>query len=355
MSGRDAWRAICQDATSDLISFGNVSDLTDLPRPQQDVVETSRVRLAEKLLRRSWPADAALVWHIGLLKLLPLLRGFNGRVVLYLHGIELWRPQSWLTRRLLQRVDLFLSNSDYTWERFLEHAPFLRERKHVTVPLGTGEPVCHQTPGPHSIPSAVIVSRLVKTEGYKGHRELISAWPGVLTTVPDATLEILGDGDLKAELEEAVKRSGLSDRVRFHGRVGESRKTELLVAARSLVMPSRGEGFGLVYTEAMRLGRPCLVSTCDAGREVVNPPEAGLAVDPGNRASLQGALIRLLTPGAEWDKWSAAARGRYEKFYTADKYRSRLREAICGLLVQSDLRIAKGSRHVGMGSFTDPQ
>jgi len=78
-------------------------------------------------------------------------------------------------------------------------------------------------------------------------------------------------------------------------------------------MPSRGEGFGLVYLEAMRLGRPCLVSTMDAGREVVNPPEAGLAANPDNQEELVSAVCRLLADRAEWRQWSAQARRRYER------------------------------------------
>jgi glycosyltransferase involved in cell wall biosynthesis len=51
--------------------------------------------------------------------------------------------------------------------------------------------------------------------------------------------------------------------------VTEEEKQDLLRRCRCFAMPSRNEGFGLVYLEAMRLGRPCLVSDCDAGREIV--------------------------------------------------------------------------------------
>jgi glycosyltransferase involved in cell wall biosynthesis len=93
-------------------------------------------------------------------------------------------------------------------------------------------------------------------------------------------------------------------------------------------MPSRGEGFGLVYLEAMRQGRPCLVGDSDGGREVVNPPEAGLAVDPGDPLQLAAAVTRLLTPGPEWDRWSLQARRRYEDGFTAQHFRQRLNEAL---------------------------
>jgi glycosyltransferase involved in cell wall biosynthesis len=93
-------------------------------------------------------------------------------------------------------------------------------------------------------------------------------------------------------------------------------------------MPSRGEGFGLVYLEAMRLGRPCLVSTHDAGQEVVRPPEAGLAADVDNPRELANALCRLLEDGPEWQAWSEQARKRYLSAFTARHFQARLLQAL---------------------------
>jgi phosphatidylinositol alpha-1,6-mannosyltransferase len=324
VSGRSAWQGVIGQSVADLVCYGGVGPLDGLPRPGRVVESASRYRLAGKLLARSWPADGCVVWHVGLLKLLPFLRGFRGRVVLFLHGIEVWRPVGRLTRRLLDRVDLFLSNSEYTWRKFLTFAPWLSAARHRTVHLGWGEPHVGPTPPSGDVPSAVIVARLAKAEDYKGHRELIRAWPAVRERVPGARLDVVGDGDLRPELERLAGELGVQDGVRFHGRVSEERKADLLAHARCLAMPSRGEGFGIVYAEAMRLGRPCLVSDCDAGREVVNPPECGPAVDPADASGLADALARLLTPGRESDEWSASARRRYEAEFTEAAFHRRL-------------------------------
>jgi phosphatidylinositol alpha-1,6-mannosyltransferase len=110
--------------------------------------------------------------------------------------------------------------------------------------------------------------------------------------------------------------------------VSEERKQELLLRSRCLALPSRAEGFGLVYAEAMRLGRPCLVSTLDAGREVVSPPHAGLAADPDDRTQLAESVYRLLTLGPEWQAWSEAAQERYRASFTAGHFQDRLLAAI---------------------------
>jgi phosphatidylinositol alpha-1,6-mannosyltransferase len=113
-------------------------------------------------------------------------------------------------------------------------------------------------------------------------------------------------------------------KTRVCGEVTEERKQEMLAQCRCLALPSRGEGFGLVYVEAMRMGRPCLVSALDAGREVVNPPEAGLAVDLNRQDHLVESICRLLTYGPEWEAWSERARRRYETLYTAEHFQNRL-------------------------------
>ncbi|GIW56727.1 MAG: hypothetical protein KatS3mg082_3131 [Nitrospiraceae bacterium] len=272
-------------------------------------------------------ADLILVWHLGLLKLLPFLSARRAPVVLFLHGVEAWRPTGWIGRKLLDAVDLFLANSRHTWERFVACNPRCRGRPFRVVPLGIGNP-CGAPVRRDREAAALVLGRMARTEDYKGHRELLEAWPHIMARIPEAQLWIAGDGDLRPELERLARKRGVQDRVTFFGFVTDEEKAELLSRCRCLAMPSRGEGFGLVYLEAMRVGTPCLVSTLDAGREVVNPPEAGLAVDPSDSRGLADAVCRLLMPGPDWERWSRRARERYERQYTAAHFQQRLLEAL---------------------------
>jgi len=274
-----------------------------------------------------WSSQSILVWHLGLLKLLPFLNLRDPRVAVFLHGIEAWRPLSYVTRRLLKRSELLLCNSQYTWDRFIDVNPSLSSKSRVIVHLGL-ESVAQPVPMSCGTPAAVMIGRMVRSEDYKGHREVIGAWPLVSRRLPKAELWIAGGGDMRNELERVAKQHGGEVHVRFLGCIDESSKEKLVSQCRCLVLPSRNEGFGLVYLEAMRLGRPCLVSTLDAGREVVAPPEAGLAADPDQPEQLASALVRLMTPGQEWDRWSIQARARYEKRFTAAHYQQRLLDAL---------------------------
>jgi phosphatidylinositol alpha-1,6-mannosyltransferase len=230
-------------------------------------------------------------------------------------------------QNLLAHVDTFLTNSDFTWARFLEFNPRWTESEHRTVALGLDCPGPN-VPAPTGVPAAIILGRMYRSENYKGHRELIEAWPTVLRSRNEAELWVVGGGDGADDLKGLAVKLGVERQVRFFGVVEEDEKQSLLRSARCLVLPSRGEGFGLAYLEAMRIGRPCLTGTKDAGQEVVNPPEAGLSVAPSDIPALAASVLRLLSPGPEWQDWSARAKSRYESAYTAAHFQKRLLQAV---------------------------
>ena len=327
-SGRLAWDAIrkhCDDSLKvRLLSYGNGESLvSDWPPPSA----RSKLDAVVAALRTRETYDYVLIWHIGLLKLIPFLRVRNARINLFLHGVECWGRSDLMTRRLLKHVDLFLSNSNHTWRRFLETHETCDGMPHVTVHLGAGTEPTHVTP-PIEPPVILMLSRLCKDENYKGHREVIRALPLVLREIHNAQLWIVGDGNLKPALVRLVQELGLTRHVRFWGNVSDDIKDKLVMDARCLALPSRGEGFGLVYLEAQRVGRPCLVSRADAGMEVVNPPETGLDVDQSDPTQMANALIRLLSDGPEWAVWSSQAKSRYAKHFTGAAFERRLIKAV---------------------------
>jgi glycosyltransferase involved in cell wall biosynthesis len=103
----------------------------------------------------------------------------------------------------------------------------------------------------------VAVGRLVSQ---KGHADLLDALARPVTG--DATLEVIGDGPLRGELETTVRRHGLERRVRFHGRIDDRRRLATLVAgADALVQAAHFEGMPNAVLEALALGTPVLATT----------------------------------------------------------------------------------------------
>jgi len=101
-------------------------------------------------------------------------------------------------------------------------------------------------------------------------------------------------------------------------------------------MPSRGEGFGLVYLEAMAFGKPCLASLDDAAPEVVLGEETGLLVRYADREGILHALCRLLESQSLRARLGAAGRARVMSTFTERHFGDRLWRAL-GLDLGLDL------------------
>ncbi|MFN7918890.1 MAG: glycosyltransferase family 4 protein [Bryobacteraceae bacterium] len=265
-----------------------------------------------------------------MLKLLPFLRpARDTKVLVYLHGIEAWRTFGYFDRALWHRVDLALSNSTFTWKRCLEFNRALASVPWKHVALGYEEPAPDSAPN-SSLPRAIMVGRMEPGEDYKGHRQVLRAWPRVTERIPGAELVIVGGGALVPDFQRIAAESPAQDSIRFTGAICDKEKDSLLREASCLLMPSSGEGFGIVYLEAMRYGKPCLVSTLDAGQEVVGP-EAGIAVDREDPDAMADAIVRLLADTPERRRIGNAARERYESQFTAQHFRKRLIDAIASV------------------------
>lgn len=172
--------------------------------------------------------------------------------------------------------------------------------------------------------SVLIVGRMSRDERYKGHDELLECWGDVLRVVPDAQLIVAGKGDDLDRLRTKAEELGLQKHVLFPGFVPESTLEAMRRRVAVFAMPSRGEGFGLVYLDAMRAGLPCIGGTDDAGAEVIVDGETGLCVNPNERIALSRSIILLLTSPMLRASYGAAGRQRFEREFTFERFCERL-------------------------------
>ena len=236
-------------------------------------------------------------------------------------GVEAWKPLSRLQRAALDRSERLIAISQFTSDRFTAANPHCAARTISVCHLGVGVlPESYQRPtGP---PSALIVGRMAGEERYKGHDLLIDIWHDVVAAVPGAILRIVGGGDDRRRLEQKAAALNLSGQAVFLGRIDEQSLHREYERCTAFVMPSRDEGFGFVFVEAMRAARACLGSRGAAG-EIIVDAETGLLVEPGNRAQLLEAVVRLLRDPAATDAMGARGRLRFLKEFTDDRFRGR--------------------------------
>jgi phosphatidylinositol alpha-1,6-mannosyltransferase len=141
-------------------------------------------------------------------------------------------------------------------------------------------------------------------------------------------LWIVGEGDDAARLRERVSVLPEPARHQVHllGRLDHAALLDRYARARVFAMPSTGEGFGLVFVEAMRAGLPCIASF-DSAAEIVRDGETGFVVEQEADA-LAGACLKLLGDDDMADRFSVAGRSRYETQFTYPAFRDRFLQSL---------------------------
>ena len=159
---------------------------------------------------------------------------------------------------------------------------------------------------------AVFLGRLTPE---KGMITLLTAWK----QLKDISLNIMGDGALRYELEKIAQRNGLSN-VKFMGRLARSECLKWLRRARFLIMPSECyETFGLPIIEAFACGKPVLASRLGAMKELVADGKTGLLFEPGNADDLAAKVRWMVENDVAVRQMGQAARAEFEAKYTAEK------------------------------------
>lgn len=292
----------------------------------------SRLGFVVRSLAAARRVDVLLLGHIALLPVGWLAKRLRPglRLVLFAHGVEVWGDAAYRRVRrheaaMLRSVDTVAAVSRYTAARMasafrVPPARFAILANAVDGPL--------RNPPRNTQPVVLGVTRLAAHDRSKNVDRLIHAFAPLATAVPDARLEIVGDGVLRPELEALAARLGLASHVAFHGAIGDAALEDCYRRARVFALPSSKEGFGIVYLEAWRHGLPVICGSEGAPREIVSHGENGFVVDPSDTAALSGALCQLLM-----DPTLAAEMGRRG----ADKVRSRFlhahfRETLAGIV-----------------------
>ena len=130
----------------------------------------------------------------------------------------------------------------------------------------------------------------------KDTASLLRALPLVRRAIPAVRLEIIGGGPELPRLRALAGALRLDDRVTFHGSIPEDQDVRrAYFAAHVFCLPSRQEGFGIVFVEAMAAGLPVVAARAGAVPEVVAEGETGLLVPPQTPRALAEALIRILS------------------------------------------------------------
>jgi len=176
-------------------------------------------------------------------------------------------------------------------------------------------------------PRLLCIGRLIPI---KGHLVLLRALAQARARVPGVVLDIAGRGPLEPALKAYARELGVEEAVRFLGFVSPVQKA--IEDAAIVVVPSLGEGFGMVALEAMERARPVIVSAVGGLPEIVADGETGLVVPPADAEALAEAIVTLAgdLPGAA--RMGRAARERALTEFTPERCVERVEELYARVL-----------------------
>lgn len=159
-------------------------------------------------------------------------------------------------------------------------------------------------------------------QDYKGHAVLLEAMSVLTSRGRDVRLQLVGEGELRAELEADIARRGLDDRVELLGALPSDAVSAVLAESDVFVLPSvvtgsgKMEGIPVALMEASAVGLPVVASRMSGIPELVLDGETGLLVEPGDASQLADALDRLVCSAEMRARAGAAGRRRVLEEFT---------------------------------------
>lgn len=247
------------------------------------------------------------------------------------HGVEVWRPLPAVRRATLRRADMVTAPSSDTVRRLavIQGVPERKIRR-LPWPLDpefSRRAQCPQSLGrPEGFPCGQVVlsvGRWAAKERYKGADLLIEATAELSRDFPELHLVLVGDGDDLGRLRRLAHDSLAREHVHFFTGLSRQALVDCYSSADVFALPSTGEGFGLVFLEAMALGKP-VIGTNEGGiPDLVQNGREGLLVEP-TATAVSAAVRRLLMDSGLREELGAQGKQRVNSEFTFEGFERQL-------------------------------
>lgn len=221
--------------------------------------------------------------------------------VVIAHGVEVWQPLPVLRRTAIRQAHVVAGPSSDTIQKLVDAQAVHANRAHLLPwPLNPDFLSLANTsnlPLPSGFPAGKVIlttARAAASEQYKGTDDLILSVAQLRSEFPDLHLVAIGGGDDLPRLQKLANESGSANSVRFLQRLSREELAACYARADVFAMPSVGEGFGLVFLEAMAFGKPVVAAACGGVLDLIRDGSNGLLVPQRDLVALVSALRRLL-------------------------------------------------------------
>jgi phosphatidyl-myo-inositol dimannoside synthase len=296
----------------------------------------SRAKSVAYLIKASHQQDVVVLGHINLAVAGWLIKKLRPKckVIVIAHGIEVWDKLQFFKKWCLQSADQIFAVSNYTKNQLVLRNQIGPEKislfpntidPYFAVPDKFEKPVYLLDRYNINVATPVILtlSRLSSSEQYKGYDKVIAALPSILDKHPKVVYILAGKYDEKEKdrIEHLLKVHGVTNNVIITGYVKDEEVSDHYRLADVFIMPSRKEGFGIVFLEALACGTRVVGGNQDGTVDALLNGSLGKLINPTKIQEIGAAIINQLS-----DKSNSPLyyQEKVLKQYQFSRYRDRL-------------------------------
>lgn len=273
----------------------------------------NKLLFALKTIWHSVNANYVVLSHLNLsiVALIAKLLNPKLKIIIQLHGIEAWRELSGVQELLLEKADTILAVSSYTANIINNRYPKHQHKTKVfhnsldvfiSDTINTSDDARLKAREKLNISNNqfifLTIGRLNSSESYKGYDKTIEA----LSILKERNFKfyIIGKYDTieKERINRLINSFNLSNQVDLLGYVTDEELINYYRAADLFIMPSKGEGFGLVFIDAMAHGLRVVGGNADGSVDAISPFNESVLVNPDNINEIRESLLNSIN--SEW-------------------------------------------------------
>ncbi len=268
-----------------------------------------KLRFVQAAVKKGCTAKVVLLSHINLLTIGYVIKLFcpGIKLILIAHGIEVWEPLKGYKKYMLRKCDKIICVSEFTRQKMEDL--FNLPVENLVVLNNCIDP--YLLPGQNENKDEKLLSklgftkndlvlmtltRLSSKELYKGYDHVLESIYELKKKYPSIKYLIVGkyDDREKQRIDAIVERLSLQQQVVFTGFISDEELSRHYHAADLYVMPSKKEGFGIVFIEAMLYGLPVIAGNKDGSTDALLQGRLGLLVDPDDKAAITASIEKVM-------------------------------------------------------------
>jgi len=300
----------------------------------------NRISFVLNTLKEARNADVIILTHINLAIVGLLTKLINPKCKIWLiaHGIEVWRKLSLIQHKLVGKSDKIICVSNFTRQQMIKLHKTDGDKcivlNNAIDPFMT-LPEVFEKPGKlmekynlqKNDPVVYTLTRLAATEQYKGHEQVIKAIAGLKDKFPKIKYILSGqyDKDEEIRINELIDEYGVAGSVILTGFIDEKELPDHFLLADVFALPSKKEGFGIVFIEAMACGVPVICGNVDGSVDAIRNGELGTAVNPENLEELENAISAGIQSALSTSQQRKSLQKMCLQYFNELSYRDNLR------------------------------